>query len=128
MWNIHQTVAKFNKTTGDVYDLDGKRLYNINDLEMGSGVEDDIQTEDFDNIDYEAENEEIAKQDKTEDKAEEKSFIAKYLVWIIIGGGVLLIIVAAVVVIIIISAKKKKAAATTDELPETAEENETINE
>ena len=120
--------AKFNKTTGDVYDLDGKRLYNINELEMGADIEDDIQTEDFDNIDYEAENEEITEQDKTEDKTEGKSFIAKYLVWIIIGGGVLLLIVAAVVVVIIISAKKKKAAATTDELPEAAEENETINE
>ena len=86
---------------------------------MGADIEDDIQTEDFDNFDFEAENEEITEQDKTEDEAEGKSFIAKYLVWIIVGGGVLLLIVAAVVVVIIVAAKKKKAATETESNEET---------
>lgn len=102
-------IAKFIKSTGDVLDLDNNKLFNIHDLDIGGDAKDEITEDDFGDIDYSAENEEITKQDKTEDKAEEKSFIQKHLVWIIVGGGVLLIIVAAAVVIIIISAKKKKA-------------------
>lgn len=120
-------IAKFVKTTGDVLDLDNNKLFNIHDLDLGGDAEDVISDDDFADIDYEAENEEIAdktnKETKTETKTEtEKSkdgFMEKYLVWVIIGGGVLLLIIAAVVVIIIISAKKKKTTTETESNEET---------
>lgn len=118
-------LAKYNKESGDVFDLDGKRLYNVNELNEGTDIEDEIQTDAFDNIDYDAENEELA--EKSEEPEKKESFIAKYLVWIIVGAGVLLLIIAGVVVaIIIVVAKKKKKATdeetTVDEIEEDSQE------
>ena len=124
-------LAIHSETSNILYDLDGKVMYDLNNLPV-DGTKDEIDKSEFDNIDYDAENKEISKNEKTDVNADEakreKSFIAKYFVWIIVGGGVLLLIVAAVVVVIIIAAKKKKASAATDEPTETTEENETINE
>jgi hypothetical protein len=115
-------LAIHNETSGILYDLDGKVMYDLNNLPVDD-TKDEIDKSEFDNIDYDAKNEEISKNKKTDVNADEakreKSFIAKYFVWIIVGGGVLLLIVAAVVVIIIISAKKKKAATETESNEET---------
>lgn len=109
----------YNKNTGKITDLDGKELYDANNL-PGSNAEEEINADDFADIDYDAENEEVAAD--TESKAEDKnteekdeSFIEKYL-WVIIAGGAVILIAAAVVVIVIV-VKKKKAVVPADEAP-----------
>ena len=131
-------LARFNKTSGDVYDLDGKRLYNINELDMGGDIDDTISEDDFADIDYEAENEELTTGlTKEEDTKEEdkKSFIESYNMFSTenwqgsdwwkpaVATGAIVIVVAgiAVAVILVVISKKKKAAAAVEQ-PEATEE------
>ena len=100
-------IARFNEDTGLVFDLDGNKIYDLNNLPTDE-VEDEINMDDFDGIDYDAKPDDIKTDENGKDN--DKTFIQKYL-GVIIGAGVA-VIVAAVVVIIVI---KKKQAPKTDE-------------
>ena len=113
------SLVLYNENTGKVTDLDGKELYDVNNLQ--NDVEDEIDSSDFDNIDFEAENDEV--KDKISDEttgvteaSKGKITIAGSMVWIIIGaiaGGIILV-AAVVVVIIVLVVKKKKAPAVAE--------------
>ena len=115
----------YNENTGKVTDLDGKELYDVNNLQ--NDVEDEIDSSEFDNIDFDAENEEI-KTDKTVGATESskgKITIAGGVVWIIIGvaaGGIVLVAAVVVLVIILVVKKKKSAEETVEDVAEPTEE------
>ena len=119
------SLVLYNENTGKVTDLDGKELYDVNNLQ--NDVEDEIDSSDFDNIDFEAENEEI-KTDKTVGATESskgKITIAGGVVWIIIGvaaGGIVLVAAVVVLVIILVVKKKKSAEETIEDAAEPTEE------
>lgn len=101
-------IARYNENSGIVYDLDGNKLYDLNNLEVDV-VPDEIDADQFENIDYDA-NPKLADKDENDEKSSEKTFIQKYIVLIIVLGAV--IIAVAAVAIRIIS-KKKKAVLNT---------------
>ena len=102
-------IARFNEDTGLVFDLDGNKIYDLNNLPTDE-VEDEINMDDFDGIDYDAKPDDLKTDENGKDN--DKTFIQKYL-GAIIGVGVAVIIAAAVVVIIVI--KKKQAPKTAEE-------------
>lgn len=116
----------YNENSGKVLDLDGKELYDVNNLQ--NDVKDEIDSSDFDNIDFDAENEEV--KDELSEKSDSKGKDNKNnIIWIIVGisAGAVVLIAAVAVVIIMVVAKKKKtpveeAAKTEEVAEETTEE------
>ena len=104
-------VVVYNKDTGNIYDLDHKKLFNI--YELGNDeVDDTIDKSDFENIDYDAKPDNIKADEKGKDN--DKTFIQKYS-GAIIGGGIAVVVVAAAVVTVILL-KKKAPKGETDNL------------
>ena len=112
----------YNKTTGKIRDLDGKELYDANNLKKDV-VEEKLTEEDFADIDYKATYASGKKKTKNPfaiigSNDGEGGFIANNI-WIIVAVAVFVIIAAAAVVIIVV--KKKKAVtpedATIEETP-----------
>lgn len=121
-------LAIYGETANVLYDLDGNVMYDLNNLPTDN-TEDEIDSSEFDDIDFDAENEDLSENEETtadtDDESEDKTFIKKYLLWIIIGAGAVVIIAAAVVVIIVIAAKKKKNTASEDTQAETETQTDT---
>lgn len=111
-------LVKYNKSSGMVYDLDGKQLYDMKNLPINqiSITDDDYEDYIQDTYNYTVEKETEGKKDA----AEGEGFVSKYL-WVIIAGGAVIVIAAAV--IIIIAVKKKKTPVSSDE--NTTEEGQT---
>lgn len=114
------SLVLYNENTGKVTDLDGKELYDVNNLQ--NDVEDEIDSSDFDNIDFNAENQEI--KDELSDEtvgatkaSKGKITIAGGIVWIIIGvvAGSIVLVAAVVVVVVILVVKKKKATVAAED-------------
>lgn len=118
-------LVKYNKTTGLVYDLDGKQLYNINALpkrndpdyiwdglsEKDPNAKIKVNVEDILSGKIDLDNAVGGDNDNNTSNG-----IALW-VWIVIAAGAVLLI--AVVVVVILLAKKKKAPAVAEEtLPE----------
>lgn len=103
-------IARYNEDTGLVFDLDGNKLYDLNNLPVDD-VEDEINMEDFGDIDYDAKPEDLK---ENKDKGEnDKTFIQKHL-GVIIAISAVAIVAAAVVVVIVIKNKKSRNAVSTD--------------
>ena len=139
-------LAIHNETSGILYDLDGKVMYDLNDLPVAD-VEDTLEPEDFEGIDFDAKNPDASGENeelttgltKEEDTKEEdkKSVIESYNMFSAenwqgsdwwkpaVATGAIVIVVAgiAVAVILVVISKKKKAAAAVEQ-PEATEETE----
>jgi hypothetical protein len=100
-------IARYNEQSGLVFDLDGNKLYDLNNLPVDD-VEDELSMDDFSGIDYDAEPEDIKEtRESKENTTEEKTFFQEHLVLIIVLGAII-IAGAAVAAIIIIKKSKSK--------------------
>lgn len=100
-------IARYNEQSGLVFDLDGNKLYDLNNLPVDD-VEDELNKDDFSSIDYDATPEDIKeKRESKENTTEEKTFFQEHLVLIIVLGAII-IAGAAVAAIIIIKKSKSK--------------------
>lgn len=126
----------YNENTGKVFDLDGKELYDVNNL--SNDVEDVIDSEDFADIDYDVENEKLDlenEQEETEEVSEKtdtkKNGIVAFnpfsvdnwqndnlwKVAIVTAGAVIIVAAIVVAVIIIVKIRKKKTGDVIEEQP-----------
>lgn len=122
-------LVKYNKTTGIINDLDGNRLYNLNNLPTrndpdylwGDLSEKDpnakIKVDVNDLLSGKIDLNDVVNDDNNE--GDDNQGIALWI-WIVIAAGVVLIL--AVVVVIIVVSKKKKAVAPVEETEAPAEE------
>lgn len=123
-------LGKYNESNQTIYDLDGKVMYDLKNIDTVVG-EDVLNSYMFPDINYELKYDDVygAKKASTNDeKISENNLFFKdgaptVVFWIIIICGAVIIIVGAAVVILIIVKKKKAPAEATDETAdETAEE------
>ena len=95
-------IVHYSQDTGIVKDLNGKFLYNVNEIK--TEVEDEISTDQFEDINFDDKNQEL-KTNTTKKETVKKDSAGSITLWVIIGVAV--IVAAAVVVIIVVSKKKK---------------------
>lgn len=126
-------LGKFSASTNTIYDLDGKVMYDLNNLKIEEGEE--ILTEEmFPNIDYSVTYDDVYGNKKDVVKIEkEEDTTSKAILWVIIGCGAIIVIAIAVLIIVLIVKKKNKKKTiesedTTEECEEPSEETEKTEE
>lgn len=123
-------IVRRNTSTGMVYDLSGKLLYDLNNLEVKVVEESEIDLSDF-KMDSKkvkmpgpsgiSASDAVIKAIQSEEKVAVIVNPASPWFWVVVSAGLVIIIAAAVVVILLIK-KKKSSDDTVDEMLENADE------